>query len=146
MEPTEYEDEMLRLLDQAIMSDDPRIKNILKKLLVTVALCEDPNKESAAIGPIQRMSNNANHITMRLSAMEMRLHALENRLTVQYPNPGYTMWPHTTTGTSNDWPPGSSIDPRKYWTSSLYAEANTQTSSTFSNHLTNHDFTTKIST
>jgi hypothetical protein len=74
-------EQAINLLDQAFMSNDPRIRECLKRLMVVVALCEtgvasDRNRPE---GPLRRLINDVHSLYRRIDNLERQLLTPQNR-------------------------------------------------------------------
>ena len=71
---------IMEVLDRAMMSDDSRIQDALKRLMVTSALI-DINQDSAKrLGPLRRISQDNENLQHRLGQLEMEMRELKNHL------------------------------------------------------------------
>jgi len=61
-------------LDQAMMSEDPRIRECLRRLMVTVALIDPEGRRGdKRVGPLRQLVDDIGHLNRRLSKLEEEL-------------------------------------------------------------------------
>ena len=76
-------DELARvidILDQAMVSEDPRVRDCLERLMVATALMRPENRVRKT-GPLSDLRDNLNNVTLRLAALEMQV----QRMAMQQP-------------------------------------------------------------
>ena len=76
-------DELARvidILDQAMVSEDPRVRDCLERLMVATALMRPENRVRKT-GPLSDLRDNLNNVTLRLAALEMQV----QRIAMQQP-------------------------------------------------------------
>jgi len=59
----------IQMFDDALTSDDPRVKNALQSLMMMTILTAS-NTPNQRIGPLRQLYDDVNHITRRLSRIE----------------------------------------------------------------------------
>jgi hypothetical protein len=62
--------EMARLIDDALCSEDPRVRRAFSRLMTTVALIEDESREYP--GPFQSLIEHIDTLTMRVRELEIK--------------------------------------------------------------------------
>ena len=76
---TEYNN-TLAVLDQAMSSDDPRIRDAMQRLLVTSALLDQSQSQNQRMGPFQDLIRQNNELRRRISELENEFTGLKNHL------------------------------------------------------------------
>ena len=70
-------DRFINMFDEALTSEDPRVINALRGLLMIVALTRPEVKTSTERGPLRRLVDDVTNLNRRLGAVENRV--LEDR-------------------------------------------------------------------
>jgi hypothetical protein len=70
-------DRFIRMFDEALTSEDPRVIDALRGLLMIVALTRPEARTSTERGPLRRLVNDVTNLNRRLGAVENRV--LEDR-------------------------------------------------------------------
>ncbi|WP_353479932.1 hypothetical protein [Haliscomenobacter sp.] len=70
-------DRFIRMFDEALISEDPRVIDALRGLLMIVALTRPEARTSIERGPLRRLVNDVTNLNRRLGAVENRV--LEDR-------------------------------------------------------------------
>lgn len=70
---------IIEVMDQAIMSEDPRVRECLRRLMVTVALIDPEGRGQKRSGPFQQMFEELRHISTRLSYLENEIQKTTQR-------------------------------------------------------------------
>lgn len=70
-------DQFVRMFDEALTSEDPRVIDALRGLLMIVALTRPEARTSVERGPLRRLVNDVTNLNRRLGAVENRV--LEDR-------------------------------------------------------------------
>ena len=94
----------INMFDEALTSQDPRVMNALRSLMMMVTLTRPETSESAIgskHGPLRRLFEDMNHLNRRMHSMEdeiqhlrryaSRTEADEKYRYEQYPNEKYTL-------------------------------------------------------
>ena len=108
---------IMNVLDEAIMSRDPRVEECLRRLMVVVALTR-PEGERGGLsqGPLRRLQQDLREVHQRISSLESQIHRMNVMLVdrggQQYEQkfwiaPTTTMPPTQVTWTAGDPLPGS---------------------------------------
>jgi hypothetical protein len=64
-------DRMITMLDEALMSDDPRVVECLRRLMVTVALTRPESRDRLrGLGPLKQVLDDVRNLTRRLERLE----------------------------------------------------------------------------
>jgi hypothetical protein len=70
-------DRFIRMFDEALISEDPRVIDALRGLLMIVALTRPEARTSVERGPLRRLVDDVTNLNRRLGAVENRV--LEDR-------------------------------------------------------------------
>ena len=94
----------INMFDEALTSQDPRVINALRSLMMMVTLTRPETNESALglkHGPLRRLFEDLNHLNRRMHSMEDTLNDIRRRESSmsgaekyryeQYPNEKYTL-------------------------------------------------------
>ena len=94
----------INMFDEALTSQDPRVVNALRSLMMMVTLTRPETSESAIgskYGPLRRLFEDLNHLNRRMHSMEDTLNDIRRRESSmsgaekyryeQYPNEKYTL-------------------------------------------------------
>lgn len=93
-------EQMVRIIDSALESDDQRIKDALRALMTITVLCTAEHPEQAMRnGPFAQLLEDYNHLARRLSRVEDEVNDVKMRM----PKPSAA--PYTPPGTTNPWGP-----------------------------------------
>jgi hypothetical protein len=100
---------LLKLFDYALSSDNPAVKNALKNLLLVVSIVE-PQEEDPNKGPLHDLKKEIQDLRMQVSVLRSELAVLRQAPNTTYPSypaypPTYTAYP----GTGTPWIPGGGI-------------------------------------
>ena len=68
---------LVRLLDQAMASQDARVQDALRSLLVITSLTASDQSDLTQPGPLSEMRARVQSLTQSVSALERRMHDLE---------------------------------------------------------------------
>ena len=68
-------DQFVRMFDEALTSQDPRVIDALRGLLMIVALTRPEAKTSVERGPLRRLVNDVTNLNRRLGVVENRVEA-----------------------------------------------------------------------
>ena len=116
----DFED-LLKLFDYALSSDNPAVKKALKNLLLVVSIVE-PQEEKPNRGPLHDLKREIQDLKMQLAVMRSELATLRQSPNTAYPStyptypsthPPYVPWVYTgsvTTSTSTTTSSSSEID------------------------------------
>lgn len=63
-------EQIVRVIDQALESDDQRIKDALRALMTITVLCTAEHPDQAIKGPLGRLQEDYNNLNRRLSSLE----------------------------------------------------------------------------
>jgi hypothetical protein len=64
-------DRMITMLDEALMSDDPRVQECLRRLMVTVALTRPESRDRLrGLGPLTQVLDDVRNLSRRLERLE----------------------------------------------------------------------------
>jgi hypothetical protein len=64
-------DRMIGMLDEAVMSDDPRVQECLRRLMVTVALTRPESRDRLrGLGPLRQVLEDVRNLNRRLERLE----------------------------------------------------------------------------
>ena len=66
-------DQFVRMFDEALTSEDPRVIDALRGLLMIVALTRPEAKTSVERGPLRRLVNDVTNLNRRLGVVENRV-------------------------------------------------------------------------
>jgi len=66
-------DQFVRMFDEALTSEDPRVIDALRGLLMIVALTRPEAKTSVERGPLRRLVDDVTNLNRRLGAVENRV-------------------------------------------------------------------------
>ena len=72
-------DQFVRMFDEALTSQDPRVIDALRGLLMIVALTRPEAKTSVERGPLRRLVDDVTNLNRRLGAVENRVEAATAR-------------------------------------------------------------------
>jgi hypothetical protein len=72
LDKSDYDlERFIEMFDEAMTSDDPRVKNALRQLMMMVILTSgDHEDKTRDAGPLRRILNDMHHMNRRLSQME----------------------------------------------------------------------------
>jgi len=107
-------EQLMDMLDQAMTSDDPRVKDTFRKLMMIVALTKvDDNRTP---GPIKQMRDKMMELTIQIQSLRNEIQMVRQQIAQQHPytpapySPGYpytgtppTTAPHTGPGLPGIW-------------------------------------------
>lgn len=102
-------EQIVRVIDSALESDDQRIKDALRALMTITVLCtaEHPD-QMLRNGPLARVIEDMRNLNQRLSGMERDLDNVKMRMPPPSPpSPPYNPF----SGTTNPWGPGGGGPP-----------------------------------
>ena len=71
---------IMQVLDQAMMSDEPRVQDALRRLMVTSALVDVNQTPERRLGPLREIRQENQDLRRRVSELEARLNGLVNHL------------------------------------------------------------------
>ena len=79
------------MFDEAMMSDDPRVVETLRRLMMIVALTapETRKEHDRRSGPLRRLFEDMNHLNNRLHRMEEDLHRVASAQRREWPKEAY---------------------------------------------------------
>lgn len=101
-------EQIVRIIDQALESDDPRIKDALRALMTITVLCTAQHPDQAVRnGPFARVFEDYNNLARRLSRLEDEVTNVKNRM------PPATAAPYNPPGVVGPW---VGIPPNQPWT------------------------------
>ena len=64
-------DRMIGMLDEAVMSDDPRVQDCVRRLMVTVALTRPESRDRLrGLGPLRQVLEDVRNLNRRLERLE----------------------------------------------------------------------------
>lgn len=66
------------MFDQALTSNDERVINALRSLMMMVILTNPEDSQKRAVGPLKRMVEDQNHLFRRLEQIETQIRSLQN--------------------------------------------------------------------
>lgn len=94
-------EQIVKIFDTALESDDQRIKDALRALLTITVLCTAEHPQEKIMGPFERMRDDMRHLVRRLSDLEDELRLIKKaaesparRVNAYGPIPG-SSWPST---------------------------------------------------
>jgi hypothetical protein len=88
-------DRFIKLMDQALTSKDPRVKDALRSLLMIVALTDpEPESREEELGPLRQMVEDLWNLNRRLNTVEDEL----RRQKYEQTHPQITPWTAPNTG------------------------------------------------
>ena len=100
-------EQIVRIIDQALESDDQRIKDALRALMTVTVLCTAEHPDQAIKGPLGRLQEDYNNLNRRVNMLEddyrkMQWDQQKQKVEPFAPpyNPGSPFGPNPTTG----WP------------------------------------------
>lgn len=107
-------EQLMDMLDQAMTSDDPRVKDTFRKLMMIVALTKVDDNQTP--GPIKQMRDKMMELTIQIQSLQNEIRMVQQQLAQRTPynpapyNPGYpytgtppTTAPHTGPGLPGIW-------------------------------------------
>ena len=99
-------EQIIRVIDSALESDDQRIKDALRALMTITVLCtaEHPD-QMLRNGPLARVFEDMRNLNQRLSGMERDLDNVKMRI-APHPAAPFTPPYNPFPGTTNPWGPG----------------------------------------
>ena len=118
-------EQIVRIIDQALESDDQRIKDALRALMTVTVLCTAEHPDQAIKGPLGRLQEDYNNLNRRVNMLEDEVRKMlwdqqkqkVEPFTPPY-NPGSPFGPNPTTG----WPGvNDPTKPKPMWGSSWSA-------------------------
>ena len=118
-------EQIVRVIDSALESDDQRIKDALRALMTITVLCTAEHPDQAFKGPLARLLEDHNNLNRRLSSLEDNFRNMQwdqqkqkvEPFTPPY-NPGSPFGPNPTTG----WPGTNDLTkPKPMWNSTWSA-------------------------
>jgi hypothetical protein len=71
---------LMEVLDAALSSDNPAMKDLLRKLLMTAALVSAPSPEKAAIGPFRRIFDEVDQLRKQMRTLQDDVRELRRRM------------------------------------------------------------------
>lgn len=99
-------EQMVKIIDSALESDDQRIKDALRALMTITVLCSaDHPDQVMKNGPLSRMFEDMQNLARRLSRMEDELNDVKMRM------PRTRAEPYMPTVPANPWPTTPSTGP-----------------------------------
>lgn len=96
-------DRMVEMFDAALTSNDKRVVDALRSLLMVVILTSNDSDSQRPIGPFRELVNEVDNLHRRLQRAEAeisRIHANLNQTNPWSPDPqrfGYNTWPRMDT-------------------------------------------------
>ena len=63
-------EQIVRIIDQALESDDQRIKDALRALMTVTVLCTAEHPDQAIKGPLGRLQEDYNNLNRRVNMLE----------------------------------------------------------------------------
>lgn len=113
-------EQMVKIIDSALESGDPRVKDALRGLLTITVLCTAENPDQAVrYGPLARIMEDHNDLARRLNRLEDELNNVKMLM------PRSRAEPYTPPTTTNPWTGTNPNAPKPHW-------GPTWTSTTFS--------------
>ena len=118
-------EQIVRVIDQALESDDQRIKDALRALMTITVLCTAEHPDQAIKGPLSRLFEDMHNLNRRLGRVEDELNQVKYNMPKAAPftppyNPGSPFTPGTYPSTG--WPgssyPNDPTRPTPMWGSS----------------------------
>lgn len=104
-------EQIVRIIDQALESDDQRIKDALRALLTITVLCTAQHPDQALRnGPFARLLEDYNNLARRLSRLEDEVTNVKNRM------PPATAAPYTPPSVVGPWIGTPTTGPGGPWT------------------------------
>ena len=109
-------EQIVRIIDQALESDDQRIKDALRALLTVTVLCTAERPDQAIKGPLARLQEDYLNLNRRLNSLEAEVDRIkwdQQKQKVDPVTPPYAPFgPNPTTG----WPGANNpIKPTPMW-------------------------------
>lgn len=118
----------VEMFDQALTSDDPRVKNALRQLMMMVVLTDADDYEGRARskhGPLRRMQEDMRDQFKWIQRLEQEIEKIKQSITynqMQQPTgPGYRAQDYNLKYA--DTTAGMGIDPKDYWNSVIAQKA-----------------------
>ena len=71
---------IIDVLDRAMMSEDNRIQDALKRLMVTSALVDTTQTQDRKLGPLRELSRETQHLRQRITNLEHEMQQLQRHL------------------------------------------------------------------
>lgn len=112
----------VQMFDQALTSDDPRVKNALRQLMMMVVLTDTDDYEGRARskhGPLRRMQEDMRDQFKWIQRLEQEIEKIKQSITynqMQQPTgPGYRAQDYNLKYAENT--VGMAVDPNTYWNS-----------------------------
>ena len=112
----------VEMFDQALTSDDPRVKNALRQLMMMVILTDTNDHEGeqrAKRGPLRRMQEDMRDQFKWIQRLEQEIEKIKQSITynqMQQPTgQGYRAQDYGLKYTDNTF--GQTVDPKEYWNS-----------------------------
>lgn len=96
-------EDLIKLIDYALASDNPTVKKALRNLLLVVSITE-PVEDNTRQGPLAGMQRDLSSLRSLVNDLHNKLQSLENKLyggtrvypsTPSYPNTSYPYYPNT---------------------------------------------------
>ena len=104
-------EQIVRIVDQALESDDQRIKDALRALMTITVLCTAEHPDQALRnGPFARLLEDYNNLARRLNRLEDEVTNVKNRM------PPATAAPYTPPGVVGPWIGTPTTGPGGPWT------------------------------
>ena len=73
-------DRIMQVLDQAMMSDEPRVQDALRRLMVTSALVDVNQTPEQRLGPLREIRQENQDLRRRVNELELKLSSLISHL------------------------------------------------------------------
>ncbi len=115
-------EDLVKLIDYALSSDNPAVKKALRNLLLIVSITE-PVEENSRPGPLANMQRDMSSLRSLVNDLHNKIQSLENRLyggtraypaTPSYPNTSYPYYPNTWITSTTSSISGKSSSNTKY--------------------------------
>ena len=95
-------DRFIDMFDQALTSDDPRVVDALRSLMMLVILTKPESADNLSSGPLRKMFEHYDYLSRRMSSIEDQLSRISNKINLG--QPGTTTWTSTGVGVGGGGP------------------------------------------
>lgn len=106
------------MFDQALTSDDPRVRNALRQLMMIVVLTDTDDHEGRARtkhGPLRRMQEDMRDQFRWIQRLEQEIENLKKQIASTHGLGGYRSQDYGLKYADNTF--GQTVDPKEYWNS-----------------------------
>ena len=84
----------INMLDEALTSNDPRVKNALQSLMMMVILTQPEAPSNVRIGPLRQLYEDVHNINRRLGRVEDDVRGMMRPSATQWPAEDYSKYTH----------------------------------------------------